>query len=257
MLNIVMPIAGAGQRFKAAGYTDPKPLIKIDGQPMWEMVAENVRSKRYEHEFIVITQGDVLGFSVVDQHISHLISLSGTTEGAASTMLEAEKDLDNYDPLLIVNGDQYIEGLDIDAFLDFAKDYHGCIMTFEVGPDDPPKWSYVGHSGEFLSTNMEHRVWRVAEKDPISNEATCGLYWFRHGRDFLRAAHAMITKDIRTNGEYYLCPVYNEMIADGLMVGAWKVEDHGAIMYGLGTPEDLEKFLAHRHIAGRPDSHVA
>ena len=142
-------------------------------------------------------------------------------------------------------------------------------MTFEVAPDDPPKWSYVQRYPDWLKDKMSEKdhpyipsgretwVGQVAEKDPISSEATCGLYWFRHGRDFLRAAHSMITKDIRTNGEFYLCPVYNEMIADGLTVGAWKVEDHGATMHGLGTPEDLEKFLAHRHIAGRPDSHVA
>ena len=262
MLNIIMPLAGAGKRFKDAGYDEPKPLIEIDGIPMWETVWWNVLPGRHENHLIVLGQYE---FTEQAQMLNATqISVSALTPGAACTVLCAEHLIDNYDPLLIVNGDQYIEGLDIDAFLDFAKDYHGCIMTFGVGPDEPPKWSYVRRGWpdaptlEVVSSRMP--VAEVAEKDPISREATCGLYWFRHGRDFLRAAHAMITKNIRTNGEFYIAPVYNEMISKGLSVGAWKVEDHGARMHGLGVPEDLERFkavLARRRLAERSAPNVA
>lgn len=247
VLNIVMPIAGAGQRFKDAGYDDPKPLIKIDGIPMWEMVAGNVLPKKHESIFHLIGRFDSYGLPLMSDKINtnKTLYIEGLTEGAACTVLLVADRLDNYDPLLIVNGDQYIEGLDIDAFLDYAKDYHGCIMTFDAAPDDPPKWSYVKYGSDLIS------IAQVAEKKKISSEATCGIYYFRHGRDFLRAASAMITKNIRTNGEFYLCPVYNEMIAEGLDVGAWNVNDHGAKMHGLGTPEDLEKFLAHRNLSKR------
>lgn len=256
MLNILMPLAGAGRRFRDAGYAEPKPLIEIDGIPMWETVWCNVLPGRHENRLIVVAQDDFLSKAQIINVTP--VRAEALTEGAACTVLLAEHLIDNYDPLLIVNGDQVIEGLDIDAFLDFAKDYHGCIMTFDVGPDEPPKWSYVRREiGESCPGDDEHRIWWVAEKDPISNEATCGLYWFRHGRDFLRAAHAMITKGIRTNGEFYLCPVYEEFISEGLSVGAWKVEDHGATMHGIGTPSDLEKFLAHRRPAERADSNVA
>ncbi len=248
MLNILMPLAGAGRRFKDAGYAEPKPLIQIDGVPMWETVWRNVLPGKHENRLIVVAQDDFLAKAQIVNVTP--VRVEALTEGAACTVLLAERLIDNYDPLLIINGDQIIEGLDIDKFLDFAKDYHGCIMTFDVAPDEPPKWSYVARDDVDM-------VYRVAEKDPISREATCGLYWFRHGRDFLRAAHAMITKNVRTNGEFYLCPTFNEMIADGMAVGAWKVEDYGAAMWGLGTPEDLEKFLARRRPVERAASNVA
>ena len=250
-LNIVMPIAGAGQRFKDAGYTDPKPLIKIDGTPMWELVWRNIAPFKRASRVHILARSSAISVIRSESALENLICVDRLTDGAACTVLEAEQFIDNYDPLLIVNGDQYIEGLDIDAFLDYAKDYHGCIMTFDVAPDDPPKWSYVKYGSDLIS------IAQVAEKKKISSEATCGIYYFRHGRDFLRAAHAMITKDIRTNGEFYLCPVYNEMIDEGLWVGAWKVNDHSATMHGLGTPEDLEKFIAHRSLIGRTGSNVA
>ena len=243
-LNIVMPIAGAGQRFKDAGFTDPKPLIKIDGVPMWALVRDNIRPNKHSYSITLLVRED---FYHTDLRGYRPIRINGLTEGAACTVLLTERYIDNYDPLLIVNGDQYIEGLDIDTFLDYAKDYHGCIMTFDVAPDDPPKWSYVKYGSDLIS------IAQVAEKKKISGEATCGIYYFRHGRDFLRAAHAMITKDIRTNGEFYLCPVYNEMLEYGLTIAAWNVNDNGAKMHGLGTPEDLEKFLAHRHLTERAD----
>ncbi len=241
MLNIVMPIAGAGSRFKKAGYTQPKPFIPVHGQAMWELVRDNVKPKR-EHHLHLIAQQPRDAEGKRTQYFggrgAYSVSyVEGLTEGAVCTVLQATQFIDSYRPLLIVNGDQYIDGLDINAFLDEAKDYDGFIMTFDVKGDDP-KWSFV-KIDKYLGGVTE-----VAEKRQISNEATCGIYWFKHGRDFLRAAHSMITRDIRTNGEFYLCPVYNEMLREGLDIGAWKVNEHAAKMHGLGTPEDLEKFIA-------------
>lgn len=245
MLQIIMPLAGAGSRFKDAGVEQPKPFIDVEGTPMCQLVWENIAPKETIHYRLTILGRYQFSNKFTDLLApKHFIPVDRMTEGAACTMLLASDIIDNYDPLMIVNGDQYIEGLDIDIFLDFAKDYHGAIMTFHVAPDDPPKWSYV-----------ERKTWRtvqkVAEKQAISREATCGIYWFRHGRDFLRAANAMITKNIRTNNEFYICPVYNEMIEEGLKIGAWNVEDHAGKMWGLGTPEDLETFLARSDPAQR------
>ncbi len=245
-MNIVMPIAGAGSRFKKAGYKQLKPFIPVHGQAMWELVRDNVKPKREHHLHLIAQKLETAWMRDAEgKRVPHfggrgaysVSYVEGLTEGAVCTVLQATEFIDSYEPLLIVNGDQYIEGLDIDAFLDEAKDYDGFIMTFDVKGDDP-KWSFVKKSPH---TDL---VIEVAEKRQISNEATCGIYWFKHGRDFLRAAHSMITRNIRTNGEFYLCPVYNEMIRDGLDIGAWNVDEHAAKMHGLGTPEDLEKFIA-------------
>ena len=79
----------------------------------------------------------------------------------------------------------------------------------------------------------------VAEKKPISKIATAGIYYWRKGEDYVKFAKQMIAKDIRTNGEFYVCPVFNEAIADGLKFRTKNVEQ----MWGIGTPEDLEVFL--------------
>jgi dTDP-glucose pyrophosphorylase len=95
-----------------------------------------------------------------------------------------------------------------------------------------PKWSFV-------KTNSRGYVTEVAEKKPISNIATCGIYWYRHGSDFVSCAKQMIEKDIRVNNEFYIAPVYNELINSGKTLIPFYVNK----MWGIGTPEDLRYFL--------------
>ena len=102
---------------------------------------------------------------------------------------------------------------------------------------DDPKWSFVGLNGQRLVT-------RVVEKEVISNEATVGIYNFRRGSDFVRAAEQMIARNLRVNNEFYVAPVYNELIEEGARIAIYNVGREGAGMYGLGIPGDLEQFLA-------------
>jgi hypothetical protein len=87
-------------------------------------------------------------------------------------------------------------------------------------------------------------VTRVVEKEVISHEATVGIYNFRRGSDFVRAADRMIAKNLRVNNEFYVAPVYNELIEDGARIAIYNVGREGAGMYGLGIPSDLEHFLS-------------
>ena len=80
----------------------------------------------------------------------------------------------------------------------------------------------------------------VREKEVISNEATVGIYNYKHGSDFVKYAHQMIEKNIRVNNEFYVAPVYNEMIEAGKKIVYNNV---GTSMYGLGVPEDLKYFM--------------
>ena len=84
----------------------------------------------------------------------------------------------------------------------------------------------------------------MAEKVVISDQATVGIYYFRHGSDFVRFAKQMIAKDIRVNGEFYVCPVFNQLVQAGLNVYVSEIEP--GQMHGLGTPEDLETYVARR-----------
>ena len=158
-----------------------------------------------------------------------IVTIDHITEGAACTVLLAEKFINNDDPMMIANSDQFVD-TDINEYIDAMGNADGLIMTM---PADDPKWS-------FIKFDEEGYVTMVREKEVISNEATVGIYNYAHGRDFVKYAHQMIEKNIRVNNEFYVAPVYNEMIEDGKKIVFNNV---GAKMYGLGIPEDLNFFM--------------
>lgn len=240
MLNIVIPMAGAGSRFAKEGYADPKPLIPVHGQPMIKVVINNLRPSR-DHRFIFICQRSHVAAYGLKEKLSawapgcSIIELDGLTEGAACTVLTARDLIDNDDALMIANSDQYVD-CDINDYLGAldASRLDGYIMTMQ---SDSSKWSFVGLDDAGLAT-------RVVEKEVISNEATVGIYNFRRGRDFVGSVDAMIAADLRVNGEFYVAPAYNEMINEGQRIGVYSIGTDGAGMHGLGIPADLNAFLA-------------
>ncbi|MET3119262.1 dTDP-glucose pyrophosphorylase [Undibacterium sp. GrIS 1.8] len=240
MLNIVIPMAGAGSRFAQEGYKDPKPLIPINGIPMIKFVIDNLRPLT-PHRFIFICQRvHVADYKLTDKLTAwapgcEVLQIDGVTEGAACTVLTAKKFIDNDDELMIANSDQYVE-LSIDRYIKQMSEDNldGLIMTMTA---DDPKWSFVGLDEQRLVTT-------VAEKEVISSEATVGIYNFKHGSDFVRSAEALIAKNLRVNGEFYVAPTYNQLIEEGKHIGIHNVGSVCAGMYGLGTPADLNLFLA-------------
>lgn len=238
LLTIVIPMAGLGSRFATAGYVDPKPLIPVNGVPMIKLVIDNLRPTR-RHRFVFVCQAEHIEAYGLNEKLEAwspgcaIVGLTGLTEGAACTVLAAR---DHIGPgtLMIANSDQYID-VSIDQYLAAMNEgLDGLIMTMKA---DDPKWSFV-------ATDDHGLVQRVAEKQVISNDATVGIYNFASGSRFLSSADAMIAKDLRVNGEFYVAPVYEELIAAGCRIGIFNVgrEDHG--MHGLGTPADLDRFLA-------------
>ena len=234
MLNIVIPMAGRGSRFAKAGYELPKPLIDVNGRPMIEVVTRNIAPK-CEHRFIYICQQEHLEkYALVEklEKISPncaIVTVDHITEGAACTVLLAEKYIDNDEPMMIANSDQFVD-TDINEYLSAMGDSDGLIMTM---PADDPKWSFIKYDENGYVT-------MVREKEVISNEATVGIYNYAKGSDFVKYAKQMIRKNIRVNNEFYVAPVYNEMIEDGKKI---VFKDVGEKMHGLGTPEDLKRFL--------------
>lgn len=234
MLNIVVPMAGRGSRFSNAGYKMPKPLIDVHGHYMIEYVTKNL-TPQIEHRFIYICQEEHLEKYQLEKYLRQIapncvvVTVDHITEGAACTVLLAEEYINSNDPLMIANSDQYID-TDINHYLRQMKNHDGLIMTM---PANDPKWS-------FIKVDEKNLVSMVREKEVISNEATVGVYNYKHGKDFVKYAHLMIGKNIRVNNEFYVAPVYNEMIDAGMKITYFDV---GEKMYGLGTPEDLSEFL--------------
>lgn len=235
-MNFLIPMAGRGSRFANAGYTTPKPFIEVNGKPMIEMVIENLAvRKSHRIIFLVLKEhDDKFGFTA-RLHTSSsanttVLAVDQVTEGAACTALLARDEINNEEPLIIANSDQYVNW-SATHFRGFMKETKadGGILTFQ---SDDPKWS-------FAKVDNDGRIMEVAEKKPISNVATVGIYYFRHGKDFVKYADQMISKNIRTNNEYYVCPVYNEIIAAGKTVLNYPIPK----MWGLGTPSDLDAYL--------------
>lgn len=234
MLNIVIPMAGRGSRFAEAGYLMPKPLIDVFGHPMIEYVTKNIKPN-CEHRFIYICQEEHLKKYGLAEELNRMspgceiITIDHITEGAACTVLLAEKFIDNDDALMIANSDQFVD-TDINEYIASMGDKDGLIMTM---PANDPKWSFIKY-------DEDGNVTLVREKEVISNEATVGIYNYKQGKDFVKYAHKMIEKNIRVNNEFYVAPVYNEMIEAGMKIGFCDV---GAKMYGLGIPDDLNYFM--------------
>jgi len=233
-MNVLIPMAGAGSRFAQAGYTFPKPLIEVGGKPMIEVVVNNLN---IEAHYIFIVQKDhyeKYNLKYLLNLISpncDIVQVDGITEGAACTTLLAKEFINNGEPLVIANSDQYVDWNSNECMYAFsADDIDGGILTFDA---HHPKWSYarLGDDGFVVE---------VAEKKVISNNATVGIYYWKKGSDYVKYAEQMIDKNIRVNNEFYVCPVFNEAISDRKKFRIKEVKQ----MWGIGTPEDLNYFLS-------------
>lgn len=239
MLTVVIPMAGRGSRFADVGYELPKPLLPVHGVPMIEVVVRNL-TPREPCRFVFICRREHVeeyGFVPALRDVApgcEIVTVDQVTEGAACTVMLAEREADPDDVLVIANSDQWVD-CDIDFHLSVMRDesLDGLIMTMTA---DDPKWSFV-------ELDEGSRVTNVVEKEVVSTEATVGIYTFARGGDFFRAARSMIAADKRVNGEFYVAPAYNELIAEGAAIGIDNVGSEGAGMYGLGTPNDYETFL--------------
>jgi HAD superfamily hydrolase (TIGR01509 family) len=235
-MNILIPMAGAGSRFQQAGYTFPKPLIDVEGKPMIQVVVENLN---IEANYIYVVQKSHREKFNLDTMLNlitpgcRIVETEGITEGAACTALLAKDLIDSDSPLFFANSDQFVEW-DSNEFMYKMNetDCDGGIVTFRSAH---PKWSFVKIDEKGLATE-------VAEKNPISDIATVGFYYWKKGSDFVKYAESMIEKEIRVNNEFYVCPVFNEAISDDKQIRIFDVDK----MWGLGTPEDLKHFLENR-----------
>ena len=235
-LNIVVPMAGAGSRFADAGFELPKPLIPVRGVPMIKLVIANLTPSS-PHRFIFVVQKRHVEQHHIDELLAEwapgcdVVVIGGITDGAARTVLAARELIDSRDPLMIANSDQYVS-VEIDEYLARLSRADGLIMTMTA---DNPKWSYV--------KLHDARVTEVVEKVVVSDQATVGIYNFARGSDFVAGADRMIAAGRMANGEYYVAPVYNELIDDAAEILTFNVGADGDGMYGLGIPADLEAFL--------------
>ena len=234
-LNVLIPMAGAGSRFQQAGYTFPKPLIEVKGKPMIQVVVENLNIKA---NFIYVVQKEHREKYNLDTLLNlitpncKIVEVDGITEGAALVLpaLLAKEYINSENPLFFANSDQFVEW-DSNEFLYKMNETNadGGIVSFRA---THPKWS-------FAKIDEQGLVTEVAEKNPISDIATVGYYYWKQGSDFVKYAEDMIEKDIRVNNEFYVCPVFNQAIEDGKEIRTFDIPK----MWGLGHTRRFERIF--------------
>ena len=232
-LTVLIPMAGAGSRFQKAGYTFPKPLIDVRGKPMIQLVVEYLNIKA---NYVYLVQKEHRENYNLDTLLNlitpncKIVEVDKLTEGAACTALLAKEHINKDTPLFFANSDQFVEW-DSNEFLYKMNETNadGGIVSFRA---THPKWS-------FAKVDEKGLVTEVAEKNPISDIATVGYYYWKKGSDFVKYAEDMIEKDIRVNNEFYVCPVFNQAIEDNKEIRTFDIPK----MWGLGTPEDLKYYL--------------
>lgn len=229
-INIVIPMAGLGSRFKLSGYTVPKPLIPIDGKPMIQHAVDTLGIKG-NYIFICQKEHNLKPHLEAIYPGCKVIEIDYITKGSACTVLLAKTYINNNLPLIITNCDQ-IMWWDDKSFSTFVKNYpyDGFVVTYT---ESTPKNSYV-------KLNREGFAVEFAEKKVISSISLNGIHYWKHGKDFVYSTQNMIKTNEQYNNEFYVAPTYNTLIKDGKNIGVYHIpnEQHNAV----GTPEDLIKY---------------
>lgn len=240
-LHIIMPMAGEGSRFAKAGWTTPKPLIELDGQPLFKHAISSVVAEGIEMKYSFIVRHEHIEKYGIDKGIksflpdANIFSVMKTTRGAVETCLMAESAIADDDAVIVMDCDlefrsqKFIEILkgNLDRSVDEVNG--GALVSFE---SNEPRYSYA-------ALGEDGYVTRTAEKEVISNHALCGAYFFATGRRFKQIAHRLLNEPEFKKPEYYVSLLYNYLLADGEKVRLASMEEY----YSYGTPEELKRYM--------------
>ena len=240
-LHIIMPMAGEGSRFAKAGWTTPKPLIELRGVPLFQRAIGSVALPGVEMKYSFIVRQEHIDKQHIDRMIQDILpearifSVLKTTRGAVETCLVAEAAIDDDDAVVVMDCDLEFRSVGYNQLVSKALSLPadeadgGALVSFE---SDNPRYSYalVDDGG---------RVLRTAEKEPISNHALCGAYFFGSGKDFKRIAHQLLDDGTHGKAEFYVSLLYNYLLAEGKIVRLATMEEY----YSYGTPEELKNYL--------------
>lgn len=240
-LHIVMPMAGEGSRFLKEGWTTPKPLIELNGQPLFKHAISSVTDKDIQMKYSFIVRQEHIDKYQIDKGIrsflpeANLFSVVKTTRGAVETCLIAENAIADDDAVIVMDCDLEFRSK---KFMEIIKQIlnkpieeatGGALVSFE---SNEPRYSYA-------ALGEDGFVARTAEKEVISNHALCGAYFFASGRRFKQIAHLLLAEPTFTKPEYYVSLLFNYLLKDGEKVWLAPMEEY----YSYGTPEELKRYL--------------
>ena len=235
--TILLPMAGAGARFKSVGYTEPKPLIPVSGIPM---STQAITTWPNHEKSVVITQKEVLqGHSDFTSKAgkSEIIVIDQITEGQASTCSLAKDHVELDQPMTIApcdsgalyDRDEFAQALkgDADVLVWAMRGYPRAAQL-------PEQYGWIAVSDEIVE--------RISTKVPLGDTGrdpiVIGAFTFKKALDFFTAADHMYARDGRINGEFYVDECINDAIELGLLVKVFEVDHY----LPWGTPHELESF---------------
>lgn len=236
-----MPMAGEGSRFLKEGWTTPKPLIELNGQPLFKHAISSVTDKDIQMKYSFIVRQEHIDKYQIDKGIrsflpeANLFSVVKTTRGAVETCLIAENAIADDDAVIVMDCDLEFRSK---KFMEIIKQIlnkpieeatGGALVSFE---SNEPRYSYA-------ALGEDGFVARTAEKEVISNHALCGAYFFASGRRFKQIAHLLLAEPAFTKPEYYVSLLFNYLLKDGEKVWLAPMEEY----YSYGTPEELKQYL--------------
>jgi NDP-sugar pyrophosphorylase family protein len=238
-INIVIPMVGVGKRFLDSGFRLPKPLIQVREKAIVQHAIESLDVDG-NYIFIVRTSefSEELKFLLKSiKPDCHIIEIDYLTDGSVSSILLAEKFINNDEELITTNCDQRTDWSGT-SFLDFCRNSNadGVVVTYPydgiiLNEKSPYSFIQVDESGNAL---------RLEEKFAISNNALCGIHYWAKGKDFISSAQEMIKNNDRTNNEFYVAKTYNYLIKSKKTIKHYPIKKSD--FFSLGTPEDVKKF---------------
>jgi len=228
-MKVILPMAGNGQRFFDDGYFLPKPLIDINGKPMFKRVLDNLHLDNIKPWCIV--KQDHVDLYEIDKRIreyypdAHIIITPGLTDGAACTVRLAAN-IFGGEPMIVANCDQLMVWNHKHFYEKIqSTSFPGGLIPVFLPNHDKPIHSYV-------NVDAYDNLLQLKEKEIIGPLATVGVYYFGDETKFIKAHNEQIDANDKVNDEFYLAPVYNYIEEN---VGVFRIEE----MIGMGTPEEL------------------
>lgn len=237
-MNVIVLMAGPSNDFEEKGYSYPKYLLEINGEPIIQRVIESLRPLDANLSFVIRKEDNDSAYIASTLNILSpeciIYQIGNVTKGATCTSLFAIDSIDNDDELLIINGDQYIKQGIPESISKFRNEnLDGGVVCFH---SVHPRWSYV-------SVDEDGYVCETSEKRPISDMATAGCYYFKHGKAFVEAAFNIICKDASYKGNYYVCSTYDELVLSQKKIGIYLIPKDDYLSFA--TPHLYENYLSH------------
>jgi NDP-sugar pyrophosphorylase family protein len=239
-MNIIVPIASTKFKEEGDNFQYPLPLIEVLGKTLIEYALEAPMKIQGENKYIFIVKEEDCNQYHFDRTLkllipnSKVVILKNQTQGAVCSILMAIDDMNLDEEIMILNYDQLLD-FDFNVIIsDFRKkNADGGLVTFK---SVHPRWSYARIVNE--------KVMQTAEKNPISNFAIAGIYYFKRASDMISAAFSVIRLDENYNAKYYTSSIFNQLILAGKEILYFNIpNEHYHSFYSSQKVKELEYFL--------------